>query len=151
MATPEEISAQLKAITELVKADLEMFDPGTRKVMRDASRVSEEIIQRTVHVVDATDIIAKAIGMSADQLSALIQLSNRWSEAEAELRKLLTGVLGAKLARRHQVAKLVGRIFMIASQLAKDDAYPDCRVYVEEVKRMKSYERRKRKKTSELP
>lgn len=151
MPTPEEISKQLKAITELVKADLGMFDPATRKVMRDASRVSDEIIQRTLHVVDATDIIAKAIGMSAQQLNALVQLSIRWSEAEAELRTLLTGVLGAKLARRHQVAKIVGRVFMIASQLAKDDAYPDCRVYVEEVKRMKSYERRKRKKASELP
>ena len=34
---------------------------------------------------------------------------------------------------------------MIASQLAKDDAYGDLRTYVEDVKRLKSYERRKRK------
>ncbi|HEX7191723.1 MAG TPA: hypothetical protein VF381_09140 [Thermoanaerobaculia bacterium] len=145
MPSPEEISAQLKAITELIKADMEMLDSGKRKVLRDAGRVSDEIVWRTVHAVGATDIIAQAIGMSEDQLRDLVELSNRWSSAESELRTLLTGVQGAKLARRHQIAKIVGRVFMIASQLAKDDAYADLRTYVEDVKRMKSYERRKRK------
>ena len=145
MPTPEEIAEQLKRITELVKDDMEMLDAGKRKVLRDASRVPKEIVMRTIHAVGATEIIAQAIGMSEDQLRALVELSNRWSAAESELRVLLTGVQGAKLARRHQVAKIVGRVFMIASQLAKDDAYGDLRTYVEDVKRIKSYERRKRK------
>jgi gamma-glutamyl:cysteine ligase YbdK (ATP-grasp superfamily) len=145
MPTPEEIFEQLRVITELVEADLAMFTSDKRKVLRDAARVSREVVQLTIHAVDATDIIAQAIGMSGEQLRELVALSNRWSSAESELRTLLTGVQGAQLARRHQVAKIVARVFMIASQLAKDDAYGDLRSYVEEVKRIKSYERRKRK------
>ena len=145
MPAPEEVSEQLKAITELIKADMEMLDPGKRKLLRDAGRVPDEIVWRTVHAIGATEIIAQAIGMSGDQLRDLVELSDRWSSAESELRTLLTGVQGAKLARRHQVAKIVGRVFMIASQLAKDDAYADLRTYVEDVKRIKSYQRRKRK------
>ncbi|HEY2325810.1 MAG TPA: hypothetical protein VGJ82_23340 [Thermoanaerobaculia bacterium] len=145
MPTPEEIFEQLRAITDLIEADMKMLDAGDRKVLRDAARVSDEIVLRTIHAVGATDIIAQAIGMSGEQLRDLVILSQRWSSTESELRKLLTGVQGAMLARRHQVAKLVNRVFMLATQLAKDDAYGDLRTYVEDVKRLKSYERRKRK------
>jgi len=145
MPTPEEIFQQLRAITDLVEADVEMFTPDKRKLLRDGARVSDEIVQQTIHAVGATDLIAKAIGMSGEQLYELVQLSNRWSSAESELKALLTGVQGAQLARRHQVATIVRRAFMIASQLAKDDTYGDLRTYVEEVRRLKSYERRKRK------
>jgi hypothetical protein len=142
---PEEIFEQLRAITELLEADMEMFTSDERKALRDAARVNDEIVQRTIHAVGATDLIATAIGMSGEQLRDLVTLSNRWSSTESELRTLLAGVRGATLARRHQIAKIVGRVFMIATQLAKDDAYGDLRSYVEEVKRIKSYERRKRK------
>ena len=145
MPTPEEILDQLRAITEIVKTELEMPTAEVRKVLRDAARVPDEIVQQTIWAVGATDIIAQAIGMSGEQLRQLVLLSNRWTSVEGELRTLLAGVQGAKLARRHQVAKIVSRVFMIASQLAKDDAYADLRTYVEEVKRIKSYERRKRK------
>lgn len=145
MLTPEEIFEQLRLLTDQVKAELEIFDADQRKVLRDAARVPDEIVWRTVHILGAPNIIAQAIGMSADQLRDLVELSTRWSSTEAELRKLLTGVQGAKLARRHQVAKIVGRVFMIAQQLAKDDARGDLVTYVEDVKRLKSYERRKRK------
>ncbi|HEV8435234.1 MAG TPA: hypothetical protein VGR95_17625 [Thermoanaerobaculia bacterium] len=144
MPTPEEIFEQLRGITELVEADLAMFTPDKRKILRDAARVSDEIVQRTIHAVGATEIIAQAIGMTEEQLRGLVELWNRWYSSESELRKLLAGVQGAQLARRHQIAKIVGRVFMIASQLAKDDAYGDLRTYVEDVKRLKSYERRKR-------
>lgn len=145
MPTPEEISEQLHQLTALLKDDMEMFGADQRKVLRDAARVPKEIVWLTVHAVGATEIIAQAIGMTGEQLRQLIELSDRWTEAESALRTLLTGVQGARLARRHQIATLVGRVFMIASQLAKDDAYGDLRTYVEEVKRIKSYARRKRK------
>jgi len=151
MPTPEEVFKQLRQITAVVADDMEMLDAGKRKVLRDAARVSDEIVRRTVHAVGATDIIALAIGMSAEQLRDLVELSSRWTSAESELRTLLTGVQGAKLARRHQVAKIVAQVFMLASQLAKNDAYGDLRTYVEEVKRLKSYERRKRKAKPETP
>ena len=145
MPTPEELAEQLKQLTDLLEADMEIFDSGKRKVLRDAARVPTEIVWLTVHAVGATDVIAQAIGMSDEDLRALVSLSDRWSEAESKLRTLLAGVQGARLARRHQVAKIVARVFMIAQQLAKDDAYGDLRTYVEEVKRIKSYSRRKRK------
>ena len=59
---------------------------------------------------------------------------------------MLTGVQGAKHGQRATRSRKMARGgFLIASQLAKDDAYGDLRTYVEEVKRMKSYERRKAK------
>lgn len=145
MPTPEEIHEQLRLLTDQLQADMEILRPDQRKVLRDSARVSDEIVWRTVHALGATGILVQAIGMSADQLRELIELSNRWTSTESDLRTLLTGVQGAKLARRHQVAKIVGRVFMIASQLAKDDAYGDLRTYVEDVKRIKSYDRRRRK------
>ena len=145
MPTPEEISKQLHELEKLIEDDMSMFDADERKVLRDAARVPDEIVLETIHAVGSTEIIAQAIGMSGEQLRELVQLSSRWSEVEGSLRTLLAGVQGAKLARRHQIAKIVNRVFMIATQLAKDDAYGDLRSYVEEVKRIKSYARRKRK------
>ena len=145
MPTPEEIFAQLKALTDLIESELQPFTADKRKVLRDAARVPKEIVLLTIHAVGATPIVEQAIGMSDDQLRDLVDLSSRWSSVESALRTLLAGVQGAKLARRHQIAQIVARVFMIASQLAKDDAYGDLRTYVEEVKRIKSYERRKRK------
>jgi len=145
MPTPEEVFQQLRAITEVLEADMTMLDSGTRKVLRDAARVPDEIVSRTIHVLGATEIMVQAIGMSGDQLQDLVKLSSRWSATESELRKLLAGVQGAKLARRHQIAKIVARVFLIAQQLAKDPAYGDLVTYVEEVKRIKSYDRRKPK------
>lgn len=145
MPTPEEISVQLHQLEKILEDDMEMFHADQRKVLRDAARVPDEIVLETIHAVGSTEIIAQAIGMSGEQLRQLFQLSSRWSAVEGSLRTLLAGVQGAKLARRHQIAQIVGRVFMIATQLAKDDAYGDLRSYVEEVKRIKSYARRKRK------
>ena len=151
MPTPEEISKQLHELTDLIEDDMRMFRADERKILRDAARVPDEIVSETIHAVGSTEIIAQAIGMSGEQLRDLVRLSSRWSDVEGSLRTLLAGVQGAKLARRHQIAQIVGRVFMIASQLAKDDAYGDLRSYVAEVKRIKSYSRRKRKTEGEKP
>lgn len=150
MPTPEEITDQLHAMVDLIKEDMEIFLPDQRKVLRDAGRVPEQVVWLTVYAIESTDVIAEAIGMSGDELRDLIELSNRWSPVVSHLRTLFTGVQGAQLARRHQVAKIVSRVFMIASQLAKDDKYGDLRSYVSEVKRIKSYDRRKKKTAENL-
>lgn len=144
MADPEEIAEQLKQFIDLLESDMEIFDAGKRKVLRDAARVPDEIVWLTVHALSTTELVSQAVGMTDVQLRDLFELSGRWTTAESYLRTLLVGVQGAKLARRHQIAKIVARVFMIATQLAKDDAYGDLRTYVAEVKRIKSYARRKR-------
>lgn len=82
-------------------------------------------------------------GQPADDVRRLSDEANRWLVAEAELRAMLNGVAGANLIRRQRIALIAGQAFNIGTQLARDPANAVLVPHLEEVKRLKSIERRK--------
>ena len=63
---------------------------------------------------------------------------------EDELRTTLSGVSGANLIRRQRVALIAAQAVTIGSQLARDPAHAVLVPHLEEVKRLKSFKRRKK-------
>ena len=70
--------------------------------------------------------------------------ANRLTAVEDELRTMLNGVSGANLIRRQRIALISAQAFTIGSQLARDPANAVLVPHVQEIKRLKSFSRRKK-------
>ncbi|HEX7680765.1 MAG TPA: hypothetical protein VF713_21700 [Thermoanaerobaculia bacterium] len=86
----------------------------------------------------------QAVGQPADVMRQLYDEANRWTAAEDELRSMLNGIAGANLIRRQHIALVAGRAYSIGTQLARDPAHAVLVPHVQEVKRLKSFNRRKK-------
>jgi hypothetical protein len=75
--------------------------------------------------------------------------ANRWTAAEDELRTMLNGIAGANLIRRQRVAAVAAQAYSIGAQLARDPAHAVLVPHVQEIRRLKSFKRRK--KTAQAP
>jgi hypothetical protein len=120
-----------------------------RRALRDRIKTSNPILQASINVIGALDNVAQAVGQPADGVRQLCDEANRWTAVEDELRGMLNGVSGANLIRRQRIALITAQAYTIGSQLARDPANAVLVPHVEEIKRLKSFARRK--KTAQAP
>jgi len=143
LLTPEAVVEQLRTMRTLIGE----VTPLTReqlKTVRNNARTSNPILQASINVIGALDLVEQAVGQPADEVRQLYEDANRWTAAEDELRMMLRGIAGANLIRRQRVALLAGRAVGISTQLARDPAYAVLVPHVDEIKRLKSFKRRKK-------
>ena len=143
LLTPEAVVEQLRNMRTLIGE----VTPLTReqlKTVRNNARTSNPILQASINVIGALDLVEQAVGQPADEVRQLYEDANRWTAAEDELRMMLRGIAGANLIRRQRVALLAGRAVGIGTQLARDPAHAVLVPHVEEIKRLKSFKRRKK-------
>jgi hypothetical protein len=150
MLQPEAVIEQLRALRDQLPAIAPMT-AEQRKAIRDAGRLPEEIVQHSVNLIGASDMIASAIGLGSEDVRGLIHERDRWTGVVSELRALLNGIEGANLVRRHTIATVLWRAYMLALQLVKDPDHADLVPTIEEIKRLKSYTRRKPKAAENEP
>jgi len=142
--TPEQVVVQLRAL----QAQLGEITPLTsaqRKTLGEQSRMSEQVVQASLHVLGAADIITQAVGMPAEEVQSMIHEANRWSAVEGELQATLNGVSGTNLIRRQRIALVAVRAFLIGKQLARSSEHASLVPHLEEVKRLRSITRRKKR------
>jgi hypothetical protein len=143
LLTPEAVVEQLRNMRTLIGE----VTPLTReqlKTVRNNVRTSNPILQASINVIGALDLVEQAVGQPAEEVRQLYEDANRWTAAEDELRMMLRGIAGANLIRRQRVALLAGRAVSIGTQLARDPAHAVLVPHVEEIKRLKSFKRRKK-------
>jgi hypothetical protein len=143
LLTPEAVVEQLRNMRTLIGE----VTPLTReqlKSVRNNARTSNPILQASINVIGALDLVEQAVGQPADEVRQLYEDANRWTAAEDELRMMLRGIAGANLIRRQRVALLAGRAVGISTQLARDPAHAVLVPHVDEIKRLKSFKRRKK-------
>ena len=148
--TPEQVVEQLRSL----RAQIPEVAPLTveqRKVLRAQSRVSNDIVQASINVIGASDNIAQAVGQPSEDVRQLVDESNRWTAVEDELKTTLNGVAGGNLVRRHRIAFIAGVAYNLASRLARDPAHAGLVPHVQEVKRLKSFARRKKAQAAPQP
>jgi hypothetical protein len=141
--TPEAVVDGLRAF----RAQMGEMTPLTRaqrKKLHDAVRASNPVLQASINVIGALDNVSQAVGQPAGNVRQLYDEANRWTAAEDELRSMLNGVAGANLIRRQHIALVAGRAYSIGTQLARDPAHAVLVPHVQEVKRLKSFSRRKK-------
>ncbi|HXA15516.1 MAG TPA: hypothetical protein VN380_00880 [Thermoanaerobaculia bacterium] len=120
-----------------------------RRALRDRIRTTNPILQASINVIGALDNVSQAVGQPAGGVRQLYDEANRWTAVEDELRSMLNGVAGANLIRRHRIALITTQAYTIGLQLARDPANAVLVPHVEEIKRLKSFARRK--KTAQAP
>jgi hypothetical protein len=142
--TPEQVVTQLRAL----QAQLGEITPLTaeqRKTLRQQSRMSETVVQASLNVLGAADIITQAVGQPVEEVQSMVDEANRWSAVEGELRATLNGVSGTNLIRRQRIALVAVRSFLIGKQLARSPEHASLVPHLDEVKRLRSITRRKKR------
>jgi hypothetical protein len=147
---PEVVVDQLRAMRAQI-GEVAPLTAEQRKTLRDRARTSNPILQASINVIGALDIVAQAVGQPADDMRQLCDENNRWTAVEDELRTLLNGVSGANLIRRDRIALVAARAYNIGSQLARDPAHAVLVPHVEEIRRLKSFKRRKKAAPAPAP
>ena len=128
--------AQIGEVTPLTSAQ--------RITLRSRTRTSNPILQASINVIGALDNVSQAVGQPADDVRQMIDDANRWTAVEDEFRTMLSGIAGANLIRRQRVALIASQAFSIGGQLARDPADAVLVPHVQEIRRLKSFNRRKK-------
>ena len=140
---PEAVVEVLRA-TRAQIGEVAPLTAAQRRALRDRIRTSNPILQASINVIGALDNVSQAVGQPADGVRQLYDEANRWTAVEDELRGMLNGVAGANLIRRQRIALITAQAYTIGSQLARDPANAVLVPHVEEIKRLKSFARRKK-------
>lgn len=141
--TPEAVVEQLRA-TRAQIGEVAPLTAAERQSLRNRTRTSNPVLQASINVIGALDIVEQAVGQPADEVRRLYEESNRWTAVEDELRTMLSGVSGANLIRRQRLAFVAAQAYSIGTRLARDPAYAVLLPHVQEIKRLKSFKHRKK-------
>jgi len=131
-----ETRAQIGEVTPLSAVE--------RQSLRNQTRASNPVLQASINIIGALDVIERAVGQPADAVRQLYEETNRWTAVEDELRSMLSGISGANLIRRQRLAFLAAQAYTIGARLARDPAYAILVPHVQEIKRLKSFKRRRK-------
>lgn len=143
--TPEGIVQQLRAVSAQIP-EVSPLTSQQREVLRKRGHTPKngEIVQTSISMIGAADLVSQAVGQSPDEVHAMIDESGRWAQVEDELRVMLNGISSANLIRRQKIAVIAERAYGVGSQLARDPEHAVLVPHVEEIKRLKRIARRKR-------
>jgi hypothetical protein len=140
--TPEEVVDALRVIRARI-GEMTPLTAARRASLRNGIRISNPVMQASINMIGATDVIAQAVGQPGEvrQLSAE---SDRWTAVEDELRAMLNGVSSTNLIRRNRLAFIAAQAYSIGAKLARDPANAALLPHVEEIRRLKSFKRRRK-------
>jgi hypothetical protein len=151
MLEPEVVVDQLRAIRNQI-ADVAPLSTEQKKALRIITgRFNNEILQESINVIGAADIVEASVGQPAAEVRALNEASNRWTAVESELRTMLNAIAGANLIRRQRLALIAERAYDVGAALAKDPDHAILVPHVAEIKRLKRLARGRKKKPQQDP
>ena len=142
--TPEAVVEALRTMRAEMGGDVTPLTPAQRKTLRDKTRTSNPVLQASINVIGALDNIAQAVGQPASDVRQMCDDANRWTAVEDELRSMLNGIAGANLVRRQRIALIAAQAASIGKQLVRNPANAVLVPHVQEIKRLKSFTRRKK-------
>ena len=141
--TPEAAVDALRALRAQL-GDVTPMTPPQRKALRRRAKASNPVLQASINLIGALDNVSQAVGQPAGDVRQMCDDANRWTAVEDEVRALLSGIAAANLIRRDRVALIAAQAASIGSQLARDPANAVLVPHLQEIKRLKSFTRRKK-------
>lgn len=143
--SPEAVISQLRTM----KSQIEEVEPLTqeqRRLIKNRLRThSKTVVEASINVIGVMDNVSQAIGQPIGDIRQLQDDAIRWKAVAEEARAFLKGIEGANLVRDQRITLFATQAYSIGTQLAKDPAKAELVPHVEEVKRLKSVSRRKKK------
>ncbi len=150
MLAPEQVVEQVRALRSQI-AEITPLTAKQKKALHGQTHPSSEVVQESINVLGASDGTAQLLGKPSEEVQQMVEESNRWTAAEAELRTALDGVSGANLIRRQRIALVTGQAYNIATQLARDPAHAVLLPHLKEIKRLKKLKGRKKAQPTPQP
>ena len=142
--TPEAVIEQVRTLRSLID-DVTPLSKAQRVQLRQRMRKQPApIVDMSIGVIGASSVVAQAVGQPLDDVLQLQTEAVRWGHVADELRSFLKGVEGANLIRRERLAFIASQAYSFGSQLARNPDNADLVPQVEEIKRLKSFVRRKK-------
>ena len=143
LLTPEQIVEQLRTLQAQI-GPVAPLTPAQRRAVRRQARTPQPVVEASINVIGVSDTVAGAVGVPAAEVRQMVDEVSRWTAVEAELRKTLDGVAGANLMRRQRINTITGNAYQIGTKLARA-GHTALVPQVQEVKRLKSFSRRKKR------
>jgi hypothetical protein len=150
MPEPEQVVEQLRALRQQV-SDGTRLTAKQRAVYRNLVRVTSFAVQSSINIIGASDNVSQAVGQPADEVRQKVEVSNRWTAVEDELRTMLASVSDANLIRRYEIALIAEQAYGVGKQLARTPENDSLKSHLQEVKRLKNIGRRKKAPQSQEP
>jgi hypothetical protein len=147
---PEAVVERLR-VTRSQIGEVKPLTAVERQSLRNRTRSSNPVLQASFNIIGALDLVADAVGQPADSVRQLYDEMNRWTAVEDELRSMLNGVSGANLIRRQRLEFLASQAYTIGTRLSRDPAHAVLLPHIEEIKRLKSFKRRRKAAQSSAP
>ena len=141
--TPEAVVEALRALRPQI-GDLTPLTSAQRRTLRNQSRTSTPVLQASINVLGVLESITQVVGTAPADVRQLYDEAGRWTAVEDELRTMLNGVSGSNLIRRQRISLAATQAATIGAQLARDPANAVLVPHVQEIKRLKSFSRRKK-------
>ena len=142
--SPEQLVEALRALEAQIPSVVPMT-PAQRRAVSEQTRVSDDVIQSSINLIDMSDTIAQAVGMPAADVREIVDEANRWMAVEGELRTALNGVAGANLIRRQRVAQITRQAYNLARHLVRLPGHDLLIPLVEHVKHLRKLASRRRR------
>jgi hypothetical protein len=142
--TPEEFVEELRALRARI-ADVVPLTAAQRRALRYQVDLPEPVIQASINVIGASDLVTLAIGQPAGDVRQMVSEANRWTAAEDELRGMLNGVSSGNLIRRQKITLIAKRAYGLGKQLARDPQNALLVPHVLEVQRLRNLARRRKR------
>ena len=144
MLEPEALVEQIGVIRSMME-EVTPLTPEQKRILRGRMRKqSDALVASSINMIGALDNVALALGQKPEDVRKLQVDWNRWTAVADALRALLNGVEGANLVRRDRLALLSAQAVSIGKQLARDPAHSALVPHVQEVKRLKKFQNRKK-------
>ena len=141
---PEAIVEQLRLLRSQIE-EVTPLTPAQKRILRAQSRKQPDaVVAGSINVLGALDNVALALGQHPEEVRRLQADWSRWDAVGADLRALLDGVDGANLVRRQRLALIAAQAYSIGAQLARDPANAVLVPHLQEVKRLKSFAKRRK-------
>ncbi len=143
--TPEAIIEQLRALSAHIP-EVTPLASEQRAVLRRRGRTSRnvELLRSSISMIGSADLVTQAVGHDAGEVREMFDERTRWGAVEDELRAMLNGIVGANLVRNQRLAFIADRAYGVGSQLARDPEHAGLVPHVQEIKRLKKLERRRK-------
>lgn len=141
-ASVEAVMTQLRAVQQQIP-DVTPLTAQERRALRVHARTPGNVINASLSVIGASDIVQQAVGHPAD-VQRWVADANSWTVVENQLRVMLKGIEDANLIRRQRAGLASTRAYLIGQQIVRDPENADLIPHLEEVKRQKALTRRRK-------
>ena len=117
MLSPQVVVERLRELQRQIP-DIAPLTKEERKAMRKLAATPATVVQASIMVIGASDIVEQGVGQPEAGVRQLVVTASDWRVVERELKAMWRGVFDANLVRRYHIGLAAARAYLIGQQVA---------------------------------